>query len=441
MPRMTRRQFLGWMAKGAAGAGMLRLLPGLPQSSAEVARAQSFPLAAAAQGTETDIPKAILTSALDALGGLGRFVQPGMRVAIKPNATWAYPPGTASSSDPELLRALIQMVKDAGAGSIIVMDHCSIDPGTAEAIRVSGIGNIVKEEDVEGLFPDRNNAHRSTYAAIELPNGKAYQKMNVMAEAVRADVRINLGLAKSHNVTKVTMTLKHMMGFLQQPGLLHAQLEQGIADLSTPSALQAQLHILEALRVRLPYGSYRVCAGPETELTNPNVVQRRNQVIAGTDPVLIDSYGCTAFFDMLPDELPYILRAVESGVGSADIQAALEDGRFQMVNVGAALPTANSPTPTLTTIPAESPQPAAGLTLGTSTPFPTATPLSVGGGLDAVGIQAANNAACAQPVVDARPILNLALIPAAGVVVGAGMVAATRVRRKPNGTGSPHDGE
>jgi len=439
MRPITRREFLTLVGKGILGASVMRMLPALSEENLAV-YAQSHPLAAVAAGSNEDSARVILKSALDALGGLERFVKPGLRVAIKPNATWAYPPGTASSSDPELLRAMIQMVKEAGAGSIIVMDHCSIEPGTSEALRVSGIGKIVQEEDVENLFPDRNNAHPSTYEVVGLPAGRAYTEIGVISEAVKADLRINMGLAKSHNVTKVTMALKHMMGFLRAPGLLHAQLEQGIADLSTPSPIQAQLHILEALRVRLPYGSYRVCAGPETELTNPNVVRRMNQVIAGTDPVLMDAYGCINYFDMLPEELPYILRAAESGAGSADLESALQDGRFQIVQVGMPLPTPTQPAPTAVLQQESITLPPAG-PVGTPTAFPTATPLPPGAGLEAVGINAASAESCTQPIVDARPFLNMALIPAAGVLVGAGVVAASQSRKRSDKDDESHAGQ
>jgi uncharacterized protein (DUF362 family) len=86
---------------------------------------------------------------------MGRFVKAGQTVVIKPNATWAFAPHTASSSDPDVLRAVIEQVQRAGAGRIIVMDHCSIDPGAAECLRINGIASVVKELGVEGIFPDR----------------------------------------------------------------------------------------------------------------------------------------------------------------------------------------------------------------------------------------------------------------------------------------------
>ena len=292
---------------------------------------QPIPSVSVAEGTDEDTPAQILQTALAGLGGMGRFVKPGQTVAIKPNATWAYPPKTASSTDPDFLTAVIQAVQAAGAGRIIVMDHCSIEPGADEALRVNGIGQLVKNLGIEHIFPDRFNAPGSTYTKIDLPKGQANQTIGVIKAAVEADVRINLAVAKTHNVARYTMCLKHMMGFLQQPGLLHSNLEQGIADLSTPSAIQARLHILEAIRVRMPYGSYPTCAGPETDITNPQMVSRRNKVIAGTDPVLVDAYGCVDLFNIQPDELTHVLRAHESGCGDLDVEAALADGRIRQL--------------------------------------------------------------------------------------------------------------
>src|SRR5512136_635437 len=154
MRNLTRRQFIQTAAgAGAAAALELSRLSGWPSASA--ARADDWPAVSIGRGTSADSTTAILKTALDGLGGIERFVKPGMTVAIKPNATWAYPPFTASSTDPEMLRALILLVRQAGAKRVIVMDHCSIDPGTAECLRESGIGDVVDQLKVEKVFPDR----------------------------------------------------------------------------------------------------------------------------------------------------------------------------------------------------------------------------------------------------------------------------------------------
>lgn len=424
MRRFTRREFLNAAGRGLIATQLLKVLPADPTP----AYGQSFPLAVAAEGSNEDTVEAILKTALAGIGGIERFVQPGMTVVIKPNATWAYPPHTGSSSDPDLLRALIKMVKNAKADRIIIMDHCAIDPGTAEALRVSGIGSLVKEEGVEGIFPDRTNAPLSTYQTVDFPNGKAFKRMGVIKAAYEADVRINLALAKTHNVTKMSMSLKHMMGFLQSPSSLHSKLEQGISDLSAQSPIQAHLHILEALRVRLPYGSYRVCAGPETDITNPKVVRRYNQIIAGTDPVLIDSYSCIQFFDMQPEELPYIVNAFEAGVGEMNVQAALQEGRLKVFGVGKAIPT-STPTAPVATLAPQSIVTGSTPISGTATPRPTATALSDGTAIQPVGINLNTGVSCGNEVIDPRPFLDKAMLPVAGIVLGTGLVAISQLNR------------
>ena len=149
MPKITRRQFLTHAAGLTAACEMSRRLGwASPAAASDV----GWPTAAVAQGSNTDTAADILKTALDGMGGIARFVKPGQTVAIKPNATWAYPPGTASSTDPEVLRALIQMVRDAGAKRIIVMDRSTLWT-TAEALQQSGLGKIVDEM---GTIADNN---------------------------------------------------------------------------------------------------------------------------------------------------------------------------------------------------------------------------------------------------------------------------------------------
>ena len=418
MTKFTRREFLHKAAAGAAALELGRLLPWSPDSILP-AHAQDWPSVSVAQGANTDSAYRILKTALDGLGGLERFIKPGQTVAIKPNATWAYPPFTASSTDPEMLRALILMVREAGARRIIVMDHCSIDPGTAECLRESGIGAVLDKLNVEQVFPDRYLAPKSLYTDIELPKGKAFKKLGVIKAAAEADVRINLALAKSHVVTKLTLVLKHMMGFLEFPGALHTQLEQGIADLSTPSKIQAQLHILEAIRVRMPIGPKRQAGGDETDITHPDKVKRFNQILAGTDPVLMDAYGCVNYFAIKPQELTHLKRAIESGLGESDLDKAAREGKLKVYTVGQVVAT---PTPTVTAT--RPPLPTATGPAPTSTPLPTAT---LQPAAPVVAPAESATPRTQTDVLNPASFLSGALVPAAAIVAGVGIVARQRM--------------
>ncbi len=170
---ISRRQFLK-SSIGLVGAVSIGRVVDLSQTPMPIRKTENLPQAVVAQGMNQHTPAEILKTALDSLGGIGRFVKSGQVVAIKPNATWAFAPHTASSTDPDVLRALIQLVKEAGASKIIVMDHCSISPGTVQALKANLLGTIVEETGVEGLFPDRYLAPKETYTTIELPEGHSF---------------------------------------------------------------------------------------------------------------------------------------------------------------------------------------------------------------------------------------------------------------------------
>ena len=389
MPKLTRRKFIQNALVAIASPELGRNLA-RPSESNLAPSAEIPPSVAVSRGTDADFPETILKTAFDGLGGLERFIKPGQTVAIKPNATWAYPPLTASSTDPRLLAALILMVKSAGAARITVMDHCSLDPGTANCLRTNGIGGTVDNLGVEKIFPDRNLSPKSLFCQVDLPKGKAFQRLGVIKAAVEADVRINMAVAKSHVVTRLTMCLKHMMGFLEMPSALHAQLEQGIADINTPSPVQAHLHILEAIRVRLPTGPRLQAGGPETDITHPEKIKRLNQVIAGVDPVLIDAYGCLNFFSFKPEEVAHLHHAYESGLGEMDVDKALGEGRLRIFSTGRTHLTSASKMP-------ESQPPVL---------------------LEHI------------EVIDPRPFLRWALIPAAAIFTGLGIMTRRLLKQK-----------
>jgi len=427
MHKLTRRRFLTTVLGTAAAVEAGARLGWLPDAAVAPVQAATFPSVVAASGTNDDSVEAILRSALDNLGGIGRFVKPGQTVAIKPNATWAFPPRTASSTDPAVLAALVKIVQEAGAGRIIVMDHCSIEPGAAESLRVNGIGKMVKTLGVESLFPDRFSGPKELYTKITLPNGKAFQSLGVIKAAIEADVRINLAIAKTHNVTRMTMCMKHMMGFLENPGSLHSRLIQGIVDINGESPFQADLHILEAIRVRIPWGQYQLCAGPETDITNPKVVKRVNQMVAGIDPVLIDAYGSRTFYSFDPNELPYTKMAADAGLGEIDLDKAAASGNLQTVIVGqvAKTPQPTQPVKQLTATAITINTPLSGKS-ATATPLPTAVEEA---GPAPAQLAIADPGSVSADVASPNQFLSGALIPAAAIVTGIAVAAWHRLMK------------
>ena len=222
---------------------------------------------------------------------------------------------------------------------------------------------------------------------------------------------------------------------MQQPNSLHVQLEQGIADLNTESAVQAHLHILEAIRVRLPVGAARQAGGDDNEITNPRRVKRCNQIVAGTDPVLIDAYGCINYFAVKPQELAHVKFAAEAGVGEMNVEKAAAAGRLRIFDLGQPTPTptptmtvspTNAPTATITTTPTMGPTPTP-TRVPTNTPLPTPEPVATRA---VAAVKSDGRGAPANAAVNPASFLSGALIPAAAVVIGAGVVVRQRLDRE-----------
>jgi hypothetical protein len=440
MPPVSRRSFNKAMIASIAAVYGTPFLP--RHVWAEAAAALGLPNVALVTGANADLPEAYLRTALAGLGGISRFVKAGQTVALKVNVTWDAPPNTASNTDPELLRAMIKLVREAGASRVIVTDHViGSDTSASVTLPLSGIDKVIEDTKVEKAVMAGVDEPDDRYVSIDAPKSKSVdgKRFSVIKAATQADVRINMAVAKSHIVTPVTMTLKHMMGLMRYPGYLHTvNLDQGIADINTAEAIRCDLHLLEAFRVRLTGAAWGWGNESQPDPRDPSgqkIVKRFNQILAGTDPVLIDSYGADTYFKgYKPDAkgILHILRAYQAGLGEMDAVKAAAEGRFQTFTVGqamfqaAATPTAfptQAPgvfTPTATAAVAPT------ATLRRSDPVSAVAPASP---------TARPQAATGAPIVSTEvvynyvPALSGAMVPVVAIVAALGLVVRRRLER------------
>src|SRR5208337_2359074 len=72
--------------------------------------------------------KKSLIAAIEALGGISRFVRPGEVIAIKPNAAFASSSELCATSHPDIISELVRLCRMAGAKRVIVIDNPINDP-------------------------------------------------------------------------------------------------------------------------------------------------------------------------------------------------------------------------------------------------------------------------------------------------------------------------
>jgi len=135
---MDRRAFLKLAALTSAGLSIPGGLNGIAQS------AEGFqpPDLVVAQGTS---PEKIVKAAIDAMGGIKKFISRGDIVVIKPNIGWDRVPEQAGDTNPEVVAAMVKLCFEAGAKKVKVFDRpvndprrCYVQSGIAPAAKALG---------------------------------------------------------------------------------------------------------------------------------------------------------------------------------------------------------------------------------------------------------------------------------------------------------------
>ncbi|HPW17212.1 MAG TPA: DUF362 domain-containing protein [Candidatus Aminicenantes bacterium] len=289
---MNRRDFL----KGAAAAG-LALRFGPKTLAAQAAPAGAPPALAAVEG---ESPAAITRAAVAALGGMGRFVARGDKVVIKPNIGWDRTPEMAACTNPEVVKALAELVLEAGAKRAVVIDN-----STNQAKRCyvrSGIQEAARQAGADVLFVDDYRVKR---AALK---GEWLKEWEVLLDVVESDKIINVPIAKHHSLCRLTLGGKNWLGAVGGArNQFHQDLDKAIVDLA--AFFKPRLTVLDAYRVL-------VRNGPQGG--RPSDTELRKTVVAGTDPVAVDAYACS-FFGLAPRDLPYLAMSRDRGLGEFDL--------------------------------------------------------------------------------------------------------------------------
>ena len=287
MQPFTRRDFLRGTALLGAGAALMP--DGLVRATGDAP-----PDLAVVTG---DTPARNCLAAVEALGGFGRFVRAGARVAIKPNPVGNGPPETAISTHPDLVEAVIRECLRAGAREVVVLSHDG-----ARSFAVNGTQAAIERGG--GVL--RILAEPGQFREVVVPRGKVLRTERIAADVLDADVFINMPIAKHHAGSEVTLGLKNLMGINWDRMRFHqTDLHQCIAELGT--CVRQDLVIMDANHVLLTNGP-----------GGPGEVLRGRKVIAGVDPVAVDAFTARAFFRD-PAEIRHIRIAHELGVGEIDL--------------------------------------------------------------------------------------------------------------------------
>ena len=249
-------------------------------------------------------PGDITRKAMAALGGMSKFVKKGDVVVVKPNIGWDTSIEQAANTNPEVVSEVIKMCYEAGAKTVKVFDFTCNEAGLC--YKNSGIQDAVKKSG--GIISYINDW--KFYPGV-FPAGAAMEDWPMYYDAVKCDCFINVPIAKHHSLTKLTLSMKNLMGVCGgSRGSMHWNISKKLAEVT--QFIQPDLTIIDAYRVLLRHGP---------KGGNLNDVEKKETVIASADPVLADSYAAT-LFGHKPEDIGYIKEAFLMGLGKMDLSKA-----------------------------------------------------------------------------------------------------------------------
>ncbi len=300
MREQSRREFLVRSASGALALGA----GGLIGRQAFAADTPADMAIARWGGPTTDMSKmaARLTEqALNAVGGIGRFVSRGDVVWVKPNIAWDRTPELAGNTNPDVVAAVVRMCFDAGAKTVKVGDY-PVDIA-ARAYPASGIPAAVKPLGAEVVFVDPSRFRMTNIG------GQRVKSVPVCPEMLEVDLMINVPIAKHHGLAEATLCMKNYMGVIDNRRVFHQALPECLTDLTR--FMKPRICVLDGMRVLTAHGPRG---------GNPEDVQVKNTVAAGVDIVAMDAFGAE-LLGRKPQDIGSIVKGAEAGLGKIDYRS------------------------------------------------------------------------------------------------------------------------
>ncbi len=243
---------------------------------------------------------ATLREGVDAIGGISKYVHPGDTVFIKPNLTAGMPASTGGTTDVFFAEAVVELVKEAQPGRILVGECSGNESRSIESLTNCGYIDMGKRQGVEILDLDK-----AEFVDVHVDR-PLYREIVHMPKAVmEADVFISLPVLKNHVSVGITVAMKNSFGLVPDDDKLNAHRNNAVEEIL--------VDIAKARRADLIFADGRIGAEGIAGGTHFKKPIAANLIMVGNDPVAIDAVAARVM-DQNP-RVRYIQWAAMEGLG------------------------------------------------------------------------------------------------------------------------------
>ncbi len=219
-------------------------------------------------------------------------------ILLKPNYLNDKHPSTGVTTDSRVIEGVIEFLKAHKFENLIIGEGSGF-ADTFQAFKVAGVDKLAEKWNIRLI-----DLNHDEFAEAQVPNALSLKKVRVAKTALESTI-ISIPKLKPHRIATVTLSLKNMMGALASKGTMHrgVSLSENIADLA--SVLTPKLAVIDG-----------IIAGEGHE--NGDSPIEMNLIIAGTDPVAVDTVGA-AVMGVDPAEVKHLLLAEKKGLGTCNL--------------------------------------------------------------------------------------------------------------------------
>ena len=235
-------------------------------------------------------------------------LEPFSKVLIKVNFITAKNWETGATTDPMVVEAIINRVRDLGKEPVVVESDAQLT-NADKAVVASGMKEMLDRVGV----PFVNMRHAEEKVEVPVRGGKTLDSIKVAKMAMESAI-VSAAKLKTHMGTGVTLGMKNMFGMLttKWKGRYHLNgMHKVVHDICL--TLPPSLTVIDgfvAMEGRGPVQGTPV---------------RMDTVIAGTDVVATDAVACRVM-GFTPDEIDHIVWGHQPGIGTMDDVEVVGDG-------------------------------------------------------------------------------------------------------------------